>query len=34
MRKSYDGLILTNLLIPRFLVLVLVPPAPDTKRPK
>ena len=28
-RKSYDGLILTNLLIPRFLVLVLVPPSPE-----
>ena len=28
-RKNYDGLILTNLLIPRFLVLVLVPPQPE-----
>lgn len=28
-RKNYDGLVLTNLLIPRFLVLVLVPPQPD-----
>jgi Domain of unknown function (DUF4365) len=28
-RKSYDGLILTNLLIRRILVLVLVPPAPE-----
>jgi hypothetical protein len=29
-RKSYDGLILTNLLTPRVLVLVLVPPHPET----
>lgn len=28
-RNSYDGLILTNLLIPRFLILVLVPPQPE-----
>jgi hypothetical protein len=28
-RKSYDGLILTNLLIPRFLALVVVPLAPE-----
>jgi hypothetical protein len=29
-RTSYDGLILSNLLTPRLLVLVVVPPAPDT----
>lgn len=29
-RKSYDGLILTNLLIPRFLILVVVPPTPES----
>jgi hypothetical protein len=28
---AYDGLILTNLLIPRFLVLVLVPPTPEAR---